>query len=140
MKIYKATDRLSVKIGELVFKLAPLEVLHKNEIALAQKDGPLMPIFYAMKYSLKGIEPGLKDSLGEPTELEFDADGNLTDSCLNWIFNSEESEAVQKLQLVCVALINGIPKQIVYPDTKKPIEGVKILNPTKGKSKKSSSR
>lgn len=126
MKIYSLKDRLTVHIGELVFKLAPLSFKQKSEVqALMANKKELEGVRLVVKYAVKDIE-GVETLEGKKYVLEMDESG-LTENCLDDLLNLENSA---EISLACASLINGIPKEIVDPETGKAIEGIKIVNPT----------
>ena len=120
-------DRVSLKIGKITFKLAPLNYLQKQELAGCSRliSGEehfdlLKAQSLYIKYSLKEIT-GLTCYNNEKYELEFDGDF-LTDDCLSEILNIEERE---KLTVAAWQLLNGI-KELTNPLTGKKLAGVKI--------------
>jgi hypothetical protein len=125
MKIYSLNDRITVKVGELTFKLAPLSYKQKIEIQNIFKESKdAEGSILCLKYSVKDVE-GIETLNGEKYNLSFDESG-LTDTCLNDLLNIELSP---KLMIACATLVNGIPQEIVHPVTGKPLEGVKIIHP-----------
>ena len=126
-KIYKASDRVEVKIGDITVKIAPLTLLQKNEVQRLMLDGQKASdilklndsILLAIRYCLKDIQ-GVKDSDENDYQLEFDSN-MLTENCVNDLMNMEES---QNLIKVASTFIAGIPKSF-------DIEGVSIVS--KGK-------
>jgi len=138
MKIYRTTDRISVKIDDVTIKLAPLTLLQKSEIqtylAEASKgkgQSGLQGAMLAVKYSLKDIK-GVEDQDGNPYELKFDGDV-LADECVEELLNSEISD---KMMITCSTLAVSIRDTIINPITNKPLEGVKILKNAKRGQKK----
>lgn len=137
-KIYKRSDRLSVKIGDLTIKLAPLSVDQKTELQIAFLNGKLNQdlqsmtkgLILSLKYSIKDIE-GLVDSNDQPYKLKMDEQGNLSDESIEDLLNMEFSK---QLSLVCAALVKGIPNEFTDENGKK-IEGVEIVR--KAESEKS---
>lgn len=131
-KIYRTTDRIPVKIGDLVFKLSPLTYDQKIKVADAfsvvngeatQKAGTATALI--MKYSIKEVE-GLEYATGdEPYKLKFEKDGeSLTSECLNELFSLE---CKADLSMACFALLNGITDKVVNSETGEPLEGIEIL-------------
>ncbi len=126
-KIYRSTDRIQIKIGDIVCKFAPLTFEQKNEVQAmlveGQKKFDLVllnkGIMLAISYCLKSID-NIEDSNGEPYKLEFDGN-KLTDECVNELLNMEDSPALIK---VCSTIVNGIPKKF-------DIEGVELLETEK---------
>lgn len=130
MRLYKNSDRIKVKIFDMVVTIAPLKYEDKLEIqtilAGAEKpkeifEGTLLAMRCAIK-DIKGLE--LED--GSEFELEFE-NNMLTESCAKELLNIEASG---ELMASCNAFVSGIPKEIN-------INGVEIVNPmSKGKKKK----
>lgn len=128
-RIYKRTDRISVRIDDVVVKLAPLTLDQKTEIQQAMLQGrskadireATRGIALAIKYSLKGIE-GVEDSDGNPYKLEFSGE-ELTSACVDNLMNME---LTKKLAMVCAAMVNGIPS-FFTDENQEPLEGVEIV-------------
>lgn len=122
-RIYRTTDRVEVKLGEITVKIAPLSLEHKNHVQKLMLDGQKNQdlqklndaLLLAVKHCLKDIK-GVQDSDGNDYHLEFN-EGLLTDNCINDLLNMEES---QNLLKVCSAFVSGIPKSFN-------IEGVEIV-------------
>lgn len=134
MKIYKRTDRITVKVGELMFKLAPLTLDQKEEVSRLMLSGRTVPgmakdmirgTILAVKYSVKDVK-GFTDVNDEPYNLHFDDTGSdkiLTDECAGDLLNSPVSD---KISLICAAIVNNIPDMFTDIHGKK-IEGVEIV-------------
>jgi hypothetical protein len=139
-RIYKRTDRIAVRIDDIIVKLAPLTVDQKTEIQMLMSKGAINrdvkamsdAIALAVQYGVKGVE-GLQDSDGNEYKLEFDGD-RLKQSCVDDLLNLELKE---KLTLVCSSMVNGVPTQFT-DEEKKAIEGVEIVNPAKDSAVKNS--
>jgi hypothetical protein len=139
-RIYKRTDRIAVRIDDIIVKLAPLTVDQKTEIQMLMSKGAINRDVKAMsdasalavQYGVKGVE-GLQDSDGNEYKLEFDGD-RLKQSCVDDLLNLELKE---KLTLVCSSMVNGVPTQFT-DEEKKAIEGVEIVNPAKDSAVKNS--
>jgi hypothetical protein len=134
MKIYRTTDKIPVKIDSIEFKISPLNYHQKAavqaEILKAEQGNPMAIMAaarLAIKYSLKEVS-GITDSKDQPYELEFDSEG-LTDQCVDDLLNAD---ADQRLQLVCMTLLQGQPKHPVDAQGQ-PIKGIKIGGNPKGK-------
>lgn len=131
-RIYKRTDRITVKINDVELKLAPLSLDQKTEIQqilveaqrAADVKGLTRGIVLAIKYSLKDVK-GLEGSDG-PYKLQFDEAG-LADECIEDLMNVDFSK---KLTMVCSAMVNGVPTQFT-DDRLKPLEGVEIVSDSK---------
>ena len=127
MKLYKITDRIKIKIGDMVVSVSPLTYDQKIEIQTALSQGTDAKSLYtgsilAMRYGIKEIK-GIELIDGSEYELQFE-DGVLTEECAKELLNVEMGN---ELLAACNAFVSGIPKQI-------PIKGVEIVNPKrKGK-------
>lgn len=127
MKIYRVTDRIPVKIGDVEFKISPLSFIQRQEIQakiIEAENGVPMGLMeaarLAVKYAVKDLT-GVTDSEGAEYTLEFE-NGVLTDNCVDDLLNSDDS---QRLQLLCTTLIQGVPKKLV-DDKGNEIKGVVI--------------
>src|ERR1044072_2448134 len=130
VRIYKRTDRIAVKIGDITVRLAPLSLDQKTQIQQAllagSRDGDLKEltrgISLNIKYAVKGVE-GLVNSDDQPYQLQFEND-ELTDECVSDLMNMELG---QKLTLVCAQFAKGVPKS--FKDEKgNPLDGVELVN------------
>lgn len=135
IKVFKKTSRIPVKIGDAVFKLAPMDQEQKTELMqYISLDGGnrienLAKIsFLSCKYTIKEIE-GLVYEDGSPFELSFDEKG-VSDKSLSELMNTEIS---QELLSACQAFLQGIPKEILDPQTKKKFKNVEILSESASK-------
>ena len=124
MKIYTVEDRVKIKIGELVVSISPLSFKQKMEIQAKINENASEGTLLAIRHGVKKVE-GVERSNGEKYELSFE-DGLITDICANDLLNMEMGGVIAT---ACVNLIQGIPKELVHPETGKPLEGVEILNP-----------
>jgi hypothetical protein len=127
MKIRKTTEKISVQVGELVFKITPLTFEQKCEIQTVLAAGTTTAILkaskLAMKFSVKEIV-GLENCDGSEYQVTFD-DVGLSDEVINDLGNSEVSD---RLNYMCISLLNGIPKQFENPITKQPLDGVSFVD------------
>jgi hypothetical protein len=136
-KIYRTTDRISVKIDDIVVKISPLTYDQKAEIQthmLGFTRGDIREatkgVVLALKYGLKHIS-GVENSDGASYELSFE-DNMLTDECVTDLMNIPVGE---KLTLICSALLAGVPEQ--FKDNKgNALAGVEIVG-TESAGKKS---
>lgn len=122
-KIYKTTDRVEFKIGDMTVKIAPLSMSQKNEVQALLLEGSKktdakilgQSMLLALKYCLKDLQ-GVTDSDDNPYQLKFDS-GILTDETVEELMNMEyHAELLQ----VCGAFVKGVP-------TKLDIAGVEII-------------
>jgi hypothetical protein len=127
MKIYRVTDKIPIKIDTLEFKISPLQHIQKTNIQrqiLKAEQGDPMALMLAarlaVKYAVKEVT-GITDQEDKDYLLEFE-NGELTDSCVDDLLNVDQD---QKLSLVCMNLIQGIPKVPLDPEGN-PIKGIKI--------------
>lgn len=130
-------DRIPVKIGDVIFKLAPMSAEHKREIlGCYSMDGGenlfdhTKATLLSIKYSLKGVK-GLTDVEGNDYKLDFEND-HLTEDCISELLSLEMSD---KLIQACFAFLNGVQKVIKDPRTGKKIAGIEVL-PADGTVKK----
>lgn len=124
-RIYKTTDRIDVKIDDISIKISPLNFEQKCEIQTQLLSGQPMDIVRAartaIKFCVKEVS-GIEDADGNPHKLEFN-NGELTDSSIDDLLNLEQQE---KIRLLCTTMLHGVPKQLLDPQTGKPMAGVKI--------------
>lgn len=138
-KIYKSTDKIKLKLGELQISVSPLTFYQKSEIQLilqeaaSKKDpmGLMKAAFVCVKYAVKEIH-GVETADGSQYELEFDGDV-LSDECVNDLFSLEESE---KLSLVCINLLQSRYSKFIDPNTQEILKGVEIIEKSKPEKKK----
>ncbi len=129
-RIYKRSDRIPVRIGSIVVMLAPLTIDQRTEIQqdlfVARRSNDLTigtrAIKNAIRYSVKGVK-GISSGSGEPYELQFDEDKNLTSECIDDLLNLENNDS---LSMVCVSLVRGIKPEFT-DESGKPIDGVEVL-------------
>ena len=128
-RIYKRTDRVTVKIDEVTVKLAPLTLDQKTEIQqqmlLAHSKSDIKAaqngISLALKYALKGLD-GIEDGDGNPYKLQIEGD-ELTDECIDDLLNLDLKD---KLTMVCMALVKGVPTSFT-DDKNQALAGVEIV-------------
>jgi len=133
-KIYKVTDKIKVDVGGLVFHISPLTFDQKSEIQALAASGDfkksLQSAKLAVKYAVKDVD-GLEDVDGNPYKLERD-DSGVSEDSLDSLLNLQQSES---LQMACLGLLQGIPKQFINPFTNEKLEGVSIVKEGAGKKK-----
>lgn len=134
VKLYKTTDRVPVKIDTMTIEISTLTFEQKAEIQAEIVKGDPMSIVrsarLAVKYGVKGIK-GVETMDGNPYEVELE-NNVLTDECVDDILNIDQDD---KISYVCTALLNGIPKDFVDPQTGEKIEGIKIQRSASRKKK-----
>lgn len=133
-KVYRTTDKISVRIDDIVVKISPLSYDQKTDIQMLLVSGDPLSVVKAAKESIKFAVKeisGVEDSDGNVYELEFE-DGALSNACLDDLLNIDPED---KLSLVCTSLLQGIPKGFNDPQTGKPIEGISIERPSSRKKK-----
>lgn len=129
-KIYRLTDRISVKINDIVVKVGPLSVHDKTQIQSLMLNGQLtknLPmitegIITAIQCAVKDIS-GLKDIQGNEYKLQFE-NNKLTKECVDELLNIGLTD---EITLVCMNLLKGIPSQFTDNEGK-PIQGVEIIS------------
>ncbi len=130
-KIYRVTDRIRVKIGDITFDLSPLTSLQKADIMSAAMSngakGLQESTRLALKYSVKRVE-GLETLDDVPYQVELE-NGVLKDACIDELLNIEISENLNK---VCLNLMHGVPQTFLDPQTGQPIEGVEVVKKDSG--------
>lgn len=132
MKLFKMTDRVKIKIDDIILSISPLSLEQKEEISAhllefgTKKDVKhyINAVATSVKYALKDIE-GVTDIKGNKYELSFEEDGSLTKGCIEELLNTQISG---KIGASCIAFIDNIPSKI-YGDDGNALEGVEIINP-----------
>ncbi len=123
MKVYKLTDKISLKIDEIEIKFSPLSYQQKQEVLSvmteAQKEGSVAKmndgIILALKYSLKSVS-GLKNDDETDYQITFENEMVSQDS-IETILNLPMSS---KMQTIAGKLLNGVPSDFE-------IEGVSYI-------------
>lgn len=129
-RIYKRSDRISVKIDDVTVKLAPLSLHQKTEVQAAMIEGhknsdirkATRGLALAMRYSVKSID-GVEDADGQPYKLQMDETDCLTDECVDDLMNLD---ITAKLALVCSGLVNGVPAEFT-DQYRVPLVGVEVI-------------
>ena len=105
VRIYSVSDRIPVVVGEVKFWVSPLSREQRVKLtSLSQRvsgqdiEASLDAALTAIKYGLKEIE-GVEGSDGQPYQLQFGADGGLTDDCLS---DLAQLDALPKLTRICI--------------------------------------
>ena len=121
MKIFKMSDRMSLSINGVLFKLSPLSFAQKGEIhACSQMSGgveeqdTIKMTFLAVKYTVKEIK-GIVDCHDNEYELEFEGDV-LSDACVNDLLNLE---ICAQIGISALNFLNGIPSKSAISSKKK---------------------
>jgi hypothetical protein len=111
-RIYRTTDKISYKIGELEIKISPLSVHDKatlHDLIIKSRDGGSKAMIdgsiFALKAAIKEVT-GLVDTEDKEYKVSFDDNGYLTDSCISDLMNIEESS---RMIALCSQLLAGIP-------------------------------
>lgn len=132
-KIYRLSDRIKLKVDDLVVTIGPLSIHQKSSVeGLASSAGVLKASLLAMKYGIEDIS-GLIDKDGLEYKLPLDENGNLTDEAIDDLFNMESS---YKLVAIALNLINNIPNEFIDINTGKKLEGVEFIVENKDSSEK----
>lgn len=126
-RIYRISERIPLRVGDLEIQISPLALDQKAEISDVVGDGMstaklLRGSALALKYCVKSVS-GLEDGEGAYS-LEFQEDGNLSDDAVNELFNMQGND---KLTAICLSLLNGIPEEFMDPLTGEPLKGVEFI-------------
>jgi hypothetical protein len=100
MKIFRATDRIPVKIGEVTIFISPLTAEHKGEVISQTKmvGGDVVAdtkrmIILTLKYAVKGVS-GVTYYDDVPMELKFDEDGTVSDESIAELMQIDSDKLV----------------------------------------------
>jgi hypothetical protein len=131
--VYRTTDRVTLKIDGITFKIAPLSYAQKMNIQamLTKENGTNIENIadttkQLIEYSIKDVD-GLEYPDGEKFKLCFE-EGKISEASIDELFNLELNP---KLTVSLMQLLQGIPNEIVNSATGEKLEGVEIV---KGKS------
>lgn len=131
MRIYRATDRIQVKIGDITFHISPLS--YRNKIALLNeitRDGGVESqseaaiAMQTIRYSVKKVD-GLTYWDNEPAEITLDENGDVSETSMIELM---QLESVNQLASTCVMLMAKLE------DPK--LKGVEVKFPGDGIKKK----
>ena len=136
--VYRTTDLIEIKIGDVSFHVSPLTKKQKTDIlsTLAKASGVTIEdaaesTALQLKYMIKGVE-GITYPDGEKYVLERDEQGLLTDNTIDELLNLETNA---KLNASLQNFLRGIPDFLADPNTGEKIEGVELVK-TNGAPKK----
>jgi hypothetical protein len=98
MIVYRLTDRIPVKIGEIEFELSPLDYGDRAKILAVKRlsggnqieDG-YKAAALSVKYGVKNVK-GLTYSDGSEMALKFESDGSLADESVSEILQIDGSD------------------------------------------------
>lgn len=115
-RIYKTTDRIQYKIGEITVSISPLSVGDKNTLSEYMIKGQskqdvkslMEGSVYVLQCAVKDVK-GLEDSDGNEYKLQFDESNKLTRECAEDLLNLEQSTNLLSL---CSMFINGVPTNL----------------------------
>lgn len=134
-RIYKTSDRVKIKVDGLVVHISPLTYQVKSEMqSLIIAGKPMDAAVLSFKNAIKKIE-GLTDQNDDEYKVEFE-NGVLTDGCVDDLMNIQQGT---KLNLISIALLNGLPEEFENPNTGLALEGVSYVEASK-KGKKSKAK
>jgi hypothetical protein len=132
--LYRPSDIVPVKVDDITVNISPLTFEQKMKIKSAilenKSDGPMLGAKLACQYAIKSVS-GIILPDGSDYKLSREND-KLTDECWDDLHNIKET---QKLITICLALLNGMPEEFIDPQSGKKLEGVKIIEDSKGKKK-----
>lgn len=128
--IYRKNDFVSLKIGDLIFKIKPLTYEERVEImsCLSNAGGTVVEnaakaTFYSMKYAIKGIDGAFLPD-GSKYDITLGDDGLITDDSIDDLLNIELNGLLSK---ALQNFLRGVPAKIIDPQTKKDLEGVEVV-------------
>jgi hypothetical protein len=105
MIVYRITDRIPVRFGEITFWLAPLTHGQRQLVIEgtrlkggSEHEDKIGAATRALRYSLKGLD-GVQCADGTPYELSFDKNGELTDDCLSEVLQLDGSSELTILAM-----------------------------------------
>lgn len=134
-KVYKTTDLLKYKFGEIEVEFSPLSHFQKNEInplinraikvrnikdasgresQVQEQDLQLMAeaMQLAIKYSVKSVK-WLYDSEDNEYVLTFDSNNLLTDDCVSDLMNIQEQA---QISYIAGSFLGGSPRTTNLPE------------------------
>jgi hypothetical protein len=128
MQVYGLNDKISIKIDDITIIVSPLSYKQKGEIQSLisryseTKDSMdlIEGSFKTLKYAIKEIKGAKSGDNDFSIVLE---NGIASDDSIEALLNSSISG---KLTTASLALLNGIPKEIINPITGKALEGVVV--------------
>jgi len=129
MIVYRKSDRIKLKVGELEVHMSPLTFAEKSTVQEYIMENPMKGSLHALKCAVKDIQ-GLKLPDGSEYELAFENE-ILTDECVDDLTNIQN---VDELFIACLDLINGVPSEFRNPMTGEKLEGVEIIREKAEKS------
>lgn len=122
-KIYRISDRIKVKVGDLIAIIGPLTRHQKQEVQTAFMQGKMADgTALAIKYGLKSIE-GLETVDGDEYKIKSDK-GGLNDSTIDDLFNIPEFNL---LSAACISKVNSFDTDFKNKETGEEIDGVSFI-------------
>ena len=135
--VYRNTDRIKLKIHDVLFSVKPLSYKEKADITSTisldggmQTEDTMSSVQKIMKYSVKEVK-GISYPDGTPLKLKFDDNDHLEEDSIDELLNME---ITTDLTTALYGFMQGVPKQITGPDGTK-MSHIKIL-PFDGMPKK----
>ena len=115
MRIYRLTEKIKYKIGEIEISISPLDLHDKTTLhshMIKGQSGDVAALMagstFAIKAAVKSVS-GLEDANG-PYEVKFDESGKyLTEECVSELLNISESNQMISL---CASLMAGVPSDL----------------------------
>jgi len=110
--IYRKTDLINLKIGDLTFIIRPLSYQDRISVmsALSTEGGSIvenaaLATFKLMKHAIAGVS-GAKLPDGEDYEISKDEEGKISDDSIDDLLNLEENDV---LGMALHNFLKGIP-------------------------------
>lgn len=125
-KVYKLSDKIDIKVDDLVITVQPLSFEVKTQIQANILNGDTMSMVHAAKEAIKNSVKeirGLENADGSVYELEKDGDV-LSDNCVNDILNIDQDS---KISFICTQLLQGVSDKFIDPQSGKAIPGIKLI-------------
>lgn len=129
MVVYRKSDRIKLKVGELEVHLAPMTFMEKSTVQDMVMENAMKGSMHALKCAVKNIK-GLTLNDGSEYELQFEND-LLTDECIDDLTNIQN---IDELFIACLDLLNGVPSEFRNPVTGEVLQGIEIIKEQSGET------
>lgn len=130
IKVYRLSDRLKLKIGELTFEVAPMTYGQKLEVsqAMTHQGGEQLQdvgkaTYLTIKYSVKNVT-GIVYPDGSKWKPRFEEDGTLTNELVEELLSLHIKD---DLIFACISLMSDFGGKVKNPTTGEELKGVEIV-------------
>lgn len=129
--VFSTDDVIQINVEGLTVSVSPLTYKQKDEIQklFIERDA-LGGAVKAMKYAIKDVQGLVRN--GKPLKVKL-KNNQLDDKTVDMLLNTPMGT---KMNLVCVSLLNGIPKDFLHPETGQPLDGVSYVETKETSSEK----